>query len=176
VEFFEVVEARHSVRSFQARPVEEEKIVRILDAANRAPSAGNLQAYEIFRVARREVLERLARAAFGQGFLAEAPVALVFCANPARSSRDYGARGASLYAVQDATIACTFSWLAATAQGLASVWIGAFDDDAVRKEIGVGPELIPVAVLPIGYAGQIPEPTSRRRISSLVHRVEEAIR
>ncbi len=46
-EFFELVRARHSVRTFTARPIEPENLQPILEAANRAPSAGNLQAYEI---------------------------------------------------------------------------------------------------------------------------------
>jgi nitroreductase len=53
--------------------------------------------------------------------------------------------------------------------GLASVWVGAFDDDAVRQAIGVGEDLLPVAILPIGYAGEEPQATSRRSLASLVH-------
>ena len=171
MEFFEVVKARHSIRAFTAKPIEPDKLQAILDAANRAPSAGNLQAYEIYAVSRRAVLTALADAAFGQEFVAQAPVALVFCANPKRSVRRYAQRGTSLYCIQDATIACAYAQLAATALGLASVWVGAFNDDAVRDAIGVGQDLLPVAVLPIGYAGQEPEESSRRSLSSLVHHI-----
>jgi nitroreductase len=171
MEFFEVVKARHSIRAFTAKPIEPDKLPAILDAANRAPSAGNLQAYEIYAVSRRAVLTALADAAFGQEFVAQAPVALVFCANPKRSARRYTQRGTSLYCIQDATIACAYAQLAATALGLASVWVGAFHDDAVRNAIGVGQDLLPVAVLPIGYAGQEPEESSRRSLSSLVHHI-----
>jgi len=142
-----------------------------LEAANHAPSAGNLQAYEIYSVSHRTALESLVRAALGQEFIAQAPVALVFCANPARSVRRYGKRGASLYCIQDATIACAYAQLAATALGLASVWGGAFDDDAVREAIGVGQDLLPVAILPIGYAGQDARATPRRSLANLVHNI-----
>jgi len=169
MDLLEALKARHSIRAFVAKSIEPDKLQAILDAANRAPSAGNLQAYEIYAVTRRAVLAALADAAFGQAFVAQAPVALVFCANPKRSARRYAQRGTSLYCIQDATIACAYAQLAATALGLASVWVGAFNDDAVRDAIGVGQDLLPVAVLPIGHAGQEPEESSRRSLSSLVH-------
>jgi len=171
MDLFEVLKARHSIRAFVAKSIEPDKLQAILEAANRAPSAGNLQAYEIYAVSRRAVLTALADAAFGQEFVAQAPVALVFCANPKRSARRYTQRGTSLYCIQDATIACAYTQLAATALGLASVWIGAFNDDAVRNAIGVGQDLLPVAVLPVGYAGQEPEESSRRSLSGLVHHI-----
>ncbi|MCX6634499.1 MAG: nitroreductase family protein, partial [Acidobacteria bacterium] len=124
MEFFEVLKARQSVRAFAPSPVEEEKLGAILETAGSAPSAGNLQAYEIYLVKADRLKRALARAALDQYFLAQAPVALVFCANPARSERRYRERGARLYSVQDATIACTYAMLAATALGLATVWIG----------------------------------------------------
>jgi nitroreductase len=173
MEFFELARVRHSIRAFTARPVEPEKLRAILEAANRAPSAGNLQAYEIYAIKNCAKLDQLARAAGGQDFVAQAPSALVFCANPARSTRKYGQRGASLYCIQDATIACAYAQLAAAALGLGSVWVGAFDDVVVRQVINVGKDLLPVAILPIGYAGEKPEKTARRSLDELVHEVGE---
>lgn len=168
MEFFEVVQARRSVRAFSARPVETEKLQKILDAANRAPSAGNLQAYQIFDVTKPSILDSLVDASRGQEFIAQAPVVLVFCADPARSAKRYTQRGQSLYCIQDATIACAYAQLAATALGLASVWVGAFDDAAARDAIGAAHDLRPIAVLPIGYAAEEPGQTSRRAQSDLV--------
>ena len=169
MDFFDVVRERQSIRAFTDRPVEPDKLQSILEAANRAPSAGNLQAYEIFVITRRTTLRSLAAASLGQEFVAQAPVALAFCAHPGRSSRKYGRRGTVLYSVQDATIACAYAQLAATALGLATVWVGAFDDGAVQESIGIGEDLLPVAILPIGYAGEKPDRTSRRSLASLVH-------
>lgn len=171
MDFFEVLQTRHSIRAFLAKPIEPEKLQAILEAANGAPSAGNLQAYEICAVTRYAALRALADASYGQEFVAQVSVALVFCAHPIRSSRKYGQRGTSLYCIQDATIACSYAQLAATALGLASVWVGAFNDDAVREAIGAGKDLLPVAILPIGYAGENPEATSRRSLPSLVQRI-----
>ena len=171
MEFLELVKQRRSVRAFARQAVEEEKLQQILRAANLAPSAGNLQAYEIYVVRGRDQRAALASAAYAQAFLLDAPVALVFCTHPSRSEPKYRDRGRRLYSLQDATIACTYAMLAAADQGLATVWVGAFSDEAVWKAIGSPEGVQPVAVLPIGYAGETPAPTSRRRLSSLAHEV-----
>ena len=172
MDFFEVVKMRQSIRAFQDKPIEPEQLRQILETINRAPSAGNLQGYEVYLVTHCDVLQALARSTNGQDFITQAPLALVFCAHPARSAQKYGQRGTTLYCVQDATIACAYAQLAVTALGLASVWVGAFSEDAVRSAIGVGPDLRPVAFLPIGYAAETPERRSRRTLAELVHRVE----
>jgi len=171
MEFFDVLDNRKSVRAYAPQPVEDEKLSSILKAANQAPSAGNLQAYEIYLVRSAKVRRALGSAALGQLFVASAPVALVFCAHPARAARPYGERGKRLYAIQDATIACTYAMVAATALGLATVWIGAFDENKVRSAIGGSEDQIPVAILPIGYHAERPASTSRRSLEDLVHSV-----
>jgi nitroreductase len=168
MDYFEVIRTRHSIRNFESRPVEEEKLSQILDSANCAPSAGNLQAYEIYVVRKVTHRSALARAAGAQGFVLAAPVSLVFCANTARNADRYASRS-GLYATQDATIACTFAMLAATALGLATVWTGAFDPGEVRRLIGAPEHMTPVAILPVGYAAAGPEPRERRTIEDLVH-------
>lgn len=169
--FFDLAKQRRSIRAFESRPVEQEKVQKILETANAAPSAGNLQAYEIYLATSARDRAALARAALGQLFIASAPVVLVFCAHPARSAQRYGDRGTRLYALQDATIAVTYAMLAVADLGLASVWIGAFNDNAVWQAIGSPEGMIPVAVLPIGYAAEEPPKTARRRLDDLVHRL-----
>ncbi|MBI5652809.1 MAG: nitroreductase family protein [Chloroflexi bacterium] len=168
MEFFETIRARHSIRAFTAQAIESAAIDAIINAANVAPSAGNLQGYEIFAVTHRAVLSALCRASFDQEFIAQAQIAFVFCAHPARSAVKYGERGANLYCVQDATIACAYAQLAATALGLATVWVGAFNEDAARDAIQIGNDLLPVAILPIGYPGKQPKIRPRRAVDDLV--------
>ena len=169
VDFTELITARRSVRSFTDQTIEPEKLQAVLSAAAAAPSAGNLQAYEIYVVKQPRVRAGLARAA-DQSFIAEASVILVFFANPGRAARRYGVRGRDLYALQDATIAAAYAGLAAVENGLATVWIGAFDDRAVGQAIGAPGDWQPVAMLPIGYAAETPSSTPRRELTDLVHR------
>ncbi len=167
MDFFELVEKRHSIRSFQQKQVEVEKLQRILHAASRSPSAGNMQAYKIVVVRSPEKKGKIAEAALGQTFIAEAPLALVFIADKGRSAGRYRERGKKLYALQDATIACAYAQLAAQELGLASVWVGAFEEKAVARAINAQGQMQPVAILPIGYAAEKPYATERRQASEI---------
>lgn len=163
MEFLDVLRQRRSVRSYRPEPVEEEKLKSIFDAINMAPSAGNLQAYRIIVVRDQEKRRALAKVAHDQGYVAEAPVCLVFCADPERSATKYGKRGTELYSIQDATIAGCFAMLEAVELGLATVWIGEFDEKKVREIIGVK-SIRPVAIFSLGYAAEQPQPSPRRPI------------
>jgi len=171
MDFMTLIDERRSVRVYERRDVEEEKLSKILHAANRAPSAGNLQAYQIAVVRSAAVRQALARAAVEQQFVGQAPVVLVFFAEPARASAKYGHRGESLYALQDATIACAYAQLAAHDLGLVACWVGAFRSKEVVEVVGAAPGQTPVALLPIGYSAERPEATSRRSLSDLTRRV-----
>jgi nitroreductase len=151
--------------------VEGEKIRAIVEAADLAPSAGNLQAYEIYAVTEPSARMRLASALPEMEFFNDAPVSLVFCASPERSAPRYGDRGRNLYAVQDATIAATFAMLAVEDAGLGCVWVGAFDERTVADALDIPHSHIPVAILPIGYSAELPEARPRRMVDDLVHPV-----
>ena len=166
--FHQVLEERASVRSYQDKPVEPEKLSRILKAVISAPSAGNLQAYDILVIEDAGRKRDLAAAALSQSFIAEAPVVLVISANHERSAAKYGQRGANLYAIQDATIAATYAHLAAVAEGLSSCWVGAFNTEEVSKVCATPGDRIPVAILPIGYAAEKAQKTSRRSLDEAV--------
>lgn len=171
MDFFEVVKRRQSVRAYASADVGSEELRQILEASNRAPSAGNLQAYEIVVVRGSDRKRALIEASGGQDFIGAAPVVLVFCAHPARSAPRYHKRGERLYSIQDATIACTFAMLAAAALGLATVWVGAFEDEAVRAALDLPKGWLPVALLPVGLPAESSPPTSRRDLSDLVQQV-----
>lgn len=167
MDFFQTVEARQSVRAYQPRPVSPEQLNAILSAANRAPSAGNLQAYEITIVRDAAMIQKLAQTCFNQGFIAQAPVVLVFSADPARSAAKYGAAGEQLYCVQDATVATAYAELAATALGLSACWVGAFAEADIAKLLRLRPGLRPVAILPIGWPAEKPPRMPRRALDDL---------
>lgn len=168
MDFFSVIENRRSVRAFKKKPVEEEKIRKILEAANSAPSAGDLQAYEIVLVRDSERKLALAEAALNQDFIAEAPIVLVVCANENRSAIKYGSRG-RLYCINDASIAASYIQLAAVALDLGSCWVGAFNEEEVSKMINAPRSVKPIAIIPIGYPNEEPRKTPRRSLKDLVH-------
>lgn len=168
-DFFETVRHRHSVRRYRTDlPVEREKLHAILETACAAPSAGDLQAYRILVVIDAAKRKALSAAADNQSFIAEAPVCLVFCADPERSAEKYGDRGRTLYATQDTTIAAAYAQLAIVAAGMGSAWIGYFDETRVRKALSIPNNLVPMALLSLGYPAELPEPTPRRRLDDVI--------
>lgn len=157
--FFDLVEKRKSVRRFLDKPIEQEKIDQILKAITLAPSAGNLQAFKV--VAVKDHIKELYEAYVSPTPHENVQLVLVFLADPERSSSRYGERGETLYAIQDATIACAYAQLAATELGLGCVWVGAFDEDKIAKVLNA-PGKRPVAMLPIGYPAAEPSRPPRR--------------
>lgn len=171
MDFYEVLKKRHSIRTFQDKGIEKEKLEKIIAAFSLAPSAGNLQAYKVYTVSKKDIREQLAEAALGQDFIAAAPIVLVFCADQQQSASKYGERGAEFYALQDATIAAAYAQLAAAAEGLGSVWVGAFDPFEVSRILDLESYSVPVAILPIGYPAEIPEGRNRKAITEIVREV-----
>ncbi|GMV69485.1 MAG: hypothetical protein AMXMBFR76_19240 [Pseudomonadota bacterium] len=168
-DFFETIRHRHSVRRYRSeQPVSREQLHAILEVACAAPSAGDLQSYRIAIATAPEQRLALQAAAGQQAFLAEAPACLVFCADAERAASRYGERGAMLYALQDATIAASYTQLAAVAAGLASAWVGDFDEAAVRAALNIPSELRPIALIAIGTAAEVPEETPRRPLDDML--------
>ncbi|MCR4403664.1 MAG: nitroreductase family protein [Firmicutes bacterium] len=159
----EAIEQRRSVREFKPDAVPDATISRIIGCALMAPSAGNIQPWRFWVVKRPDVKAALADAAFGQGFVKEAPVVVVVAVEPKRSESKYGRRGSELYCIQDTAAAIENMLLTAVAYGLGACWVGAFDEDAARRALGLPEGERPVAMIPIGYpkrdpAGKRPRP------------------
>ncbi|MBW6477639.1 MAG: nitroreductase family protein [Chromatiales bacterium] len=168
-DFFETVRHRHSVRKYRADvPVEKEKLHAILEMACAAPSAGDLQSYRILVISDAAQRQQLSAIANQQAFIAEAPICLLFCSEPLRAAQQYGERGEQLYALQDATIAASYAQLAVVAAGMASTWIGYFDEEQVHKTFALEAGLKPVAALSIGYPAELPEESPRRPMGEVV--------
>ena len=157
----ELFTRRFSCRSFTPEPVPAEALDALLEAARWAPSAGNLQPWRFLVVHAEAVRRRLAAAAHDQAFVVEAPVTIVVCAVADESAPRYGARGRTLYCLQDTAAAIENLLLAATAHGLGSCWVGAFDEQAVARALELDPAWRPVAMVPIGRPAE--QPTGRRR-------------
>jgi nitroreductase len=168
--FFDLISSRHSIRAFKNISISEDMINSIINTAMKGPSAGNLQSYQIFIVDKKTEKEKLAEAAHGQNYILEAPIVMIFCADPIRCSMEYGSRGEQLFSIQDATIACAYSQIAVHELGLSSVWIGSFNEEKVQDILKLE-NLKPVAILPIGFANEIPQITPRRPIDQIVHKI-----
>jgi len=168
--FFEFLNKRRSIRSFKEEPIEESKLDKIIETCNLAPSSGGLQTYEIYRVKNREMREKLVSAAKDQALVAQAPLLLVFCANPSRSVERFGERS-QLFSVQDATISAAYAQLTVHLLGLSTVWVGAFDEKKVSEILQLPQGQRPIALLPIGYENEKPKEKTTRGIKDLLHTI-----
>ena len=161
------------MRAFRPERVPEDSLQHIFGSLICAPSAGNLQAYEVLLLR-----DRALKAQVGEATTAcyepvcEAPLALVFVANAFRSGIKYEQRGIQLFCIQDATIAATYAMLAAADRGLATLWVGGFDNVKVSDLLKLKQGMWPVVIMPLGYPNELPEQRTRRSIQDVVHELD----
>ncbi len=148
-DFLDFLNSRSSVRSYESDPLTEDEIEYILACAGTAPSAGNLESWDVIIVTDEEAKAALAEASFDQKHVEQAGAIFAVCANYVRSMSRYGERGI-LYGLEDATIACTYMMLAAHAKKLHSCWTGSFDDEDVRQILALPLHIRPIALLAVG--------------------------
>ena len=157
----EIAKKRYSVRSYQDKKVEEEKLQKILEAAHVAPTAANLQPARLIAVQSREGLGKIGKGANLYG----APLAIIVCADHSKAwVRPYDKKQTGDI---DASILTDHMMLQATELGLGSVWICYFKPDVIRKEFGLPDHLEPVNILAVGYSDEEaadPERHSQTRI------------
>ena len=168
-DLFDFLKSRSSVRTYESDPLSEDESDSILTCAATAPSAGNLESWDVIVVTDEEVRVALFQAAFNQEHVEQAAAIFVVCANYVRSMSRYGERGI-LYGLEDAVIACTYMMLAAHAKKLHSCWTGAFDDDEVRGILDLPQHIRPIALLAVGRGHPAPVLTGRMAPGEHVHR------
>ena len=169
MDVLEAIKGRRSIRAFKNQDVPAETVEKLIDAAQWAPSAGNIQPWEFIIVRKPEIKRKLVEAALGQTFIEEAPVVIVVCANEEHSSQGYGERGKTLYCIQDTAAAIQNIHLTAYAFGLGTCWIGAFREEETREILKIPHGIRPVAIIPVGYPAEAPTARTRKPISQTVH-------
>ncbi len=162
---YELIATRYSVRQYAPRPVPADALNRILDAARLAPSAANYQPWHFFVVANAET-----RAAMfpteRQTWIAAAPVVIVACSTP--GSAWVRACDRKNHADIDLAIIMDHLTLAATAEGLGTCWICAFDPEIVRAALHLPAGMEPVACTPLGYSQDTPRAKNRKALGEIV--------
>ena len=164
MEFYEVVKARRSIRKYQSTAVETEKLDRILEAVRLAPSAANVQPWQLFVVQSAEVKDRL-KEAYSQEWFYTAPLVVVGCVDTTAAWRRTDGK---VYSDVDLAIAMEHLMLAAAAEELGTCWIGAFDPSPVRRILELPPQLEPVAMTPLGYPDTTPGERELKSIEDIV--------
>ena len=165
MDVMEAIKRRYSVRSYQDRAVEKEKLESILEAARFAPSASNRQEWRFIVVRDKDIRQRLMQAAKDQAFVGQAPVVVACCA---KTDSHVMTCGQQCYPI-DVTIAIEHMALKATEEGLGTCWIGAFYEDKVKEILGIPKDIRVVALLALGHPVKLrPNPKDRLRLKEIV--------
>lgn len=164
MDFFDVIQKRFSVRSYKNEPVEQEKLNKILEAAQSAPTACNLQPFKII-VAKTEGKRELFEKIYHRSWFSEAPYVIGVCA---ATDKCWIRKDQKSYADVDAAIVMDYIILAATALGLGTCWIGAFDPNAVKEAFELEDSIEPIAFTPLGYPNEDYVKRKRKPLDELV--------
>jgi nitroreductase len=177
----EIIKKRYSVRKYSPKPVEEEKIKLILEAARLAPSSENSQPWHFFIVKDREKIEKIAKAMplktdlFINQFIAKAPVLIVACAANVPLIQRIIAPVIHLdwYKI-DVAIALEHMVLTACELGLGTCWIGWFDEKKIKKILGMPKKHKVIELLTLGYPaeGFLPRTKMRKAMEEITTFVE----
>ena len=159
----EAIRKRYSCRAYQDRPVEQEKLESILEAARLAPSAKNLQDWRFVVVTDKEKKRRLADAASGQMFIADAGAIIAACSNS-----DYVMRCGQPIGPIDVAIALEHICLQAADLGLATCWIGSFYPEKVRAVLGIPDNIAVIELMALGYPADKPKGPRREPMDKIV--------
>lgn len=164
MELFEAIKTRRSIRKYSDKPVEPEKLQSVLEAVRMAPSWANYQCWRLIVVKDKTMKEKISDLSYVESFfapkgykanpskkaLAEAPVVIVLCADPAHSGSLWGQN----YYLADAGIAAQNLMLAARALSLGTVFVGVYDEEKLKALLGVPGSIRIVGLLPLGYPAE----------------------
>jgi nitroreductase len=148
--FLELAQKRYSVRRYKDQPVEQDKILQVLEAARTAPSAVNYQPWHFIVAVEEEVKDKISEA-YPRDWFKQAPVVIVACGDHDQSwKRNDGKDHCDV----DVAIAVDHLTLAAADLGLGTCWVCAFDAEKVHSALELPDNLEVIALIPLGYPNE----------------------
>jgi nitroreductase len=164
MDFFTLIQQRYSVRAYKPDPVPEEDLEKILQAARLAPTAANRQPFQLI-VVHTSGREQELRKIYDRAWFVQAPLILCACGLPGGA---WTREDNKNYAVVDVAIVMDHLILAATALGLGTCWVAAFDASKARSFLGLPAAAEPIAFTPLGFPADQPRPKERKPLEALV--------
>jgi nitroreductase len=163
---FEAVQTRRSIRKYQDRAVEQEKLAKILEAARLSPSACNKQPWHFIVVSEKVARQSLLPAYRNEWFV-NAPVIIAACVSPDEAWVRWDGEA---FWHMDSAIAVQDMILVARELGLGTCWVGAFDEKKVKEALGIPADIKVVALFPLGYPAEAKGVvTERKPLEEIVH-------
>jgi nitroreductase len=165
MDFFELIRSRRSVRAYKADPIEESQLNQILEAARLAPTAANRQPFRVLLIKTAGREDELGRI-YGHNWFVEAPYVLCVCGVEAEGwVRRHDGKS---YLDVDAAIVMDHIVLAATALGLGTCWIAAFDPEAAEEVLELPAGVEPIVFTPLGIPDDRPGSKRRKTLDAIV--------
>lgn len=197
MDIYEAINSRTSIRKYKPKAVEEEKLIKLAQAAVRAPNGGNAQPWdfifitdaalidrlgkilesvhdEYFSKARKDSIEgeRLAKVVSSYGRMTNAPVFVLVCMNIRKQqlNKPY-TEWTTKWAYHSVSAAMENLILAAVAEGLGTCWLGtpSWQSDKVRELLKIPEGVEIIAMSPIGYPDEAPNPRPRLSLEEVIH-------
>jgi len=163
LDFPEFSKSRRSIREYKDQDATKEQLMKLIEAAQSAPSAGNCQPWHFYAIKDKKLQAQLKENAYNQDFILTAPACIVVCTDSKRNESRYGERGKNLYAIQDTAAAIQNILLCAKDMGLGTCWVGAFDEAKVAETLSLPEKYRPVAIISVGYPANDSHPPQNRR-------------
>ncbi|MCK4624908.1 MAG: nitroreductase family protein [Phycisphaerae bacterium] len=164
MELYEAIKKRYSVRAYQDKPVEQEKLDRIFEAVRQAPSANNRQPWKFVIVREAGIRGKLVGACHDQAFVGEAAVVIAGVGLAPDRTMACGVPSDPV----DLGIAMEHIALAAVDEGLGTCWIGSFDQDQIHELLGIPAEATVIEVMTLGYPAGEPKYHDRKGMDEIV--------
>jgi len=162
----EAVRNRRSIRLFENKAVDKEKLLKVLEAARLAPSAGNAQPWSFVVISDDNVKKNL-RLAYDRDWFVTAPTIIVACALPEKA---WTRRDGEQYWKVDISIAMQNLVLVAQEEGLGTCWVAGFDEKKAKNVLGIPRNVRVVAMTPLGYPAEQKGPvTERKSLEEIIH-------
>ncbi|MBU5437262.1 nitroreductase family protein [Tissierella sp. MSJ-40] len=170
------IEFRRSIRKYKEKPVEEEKILQLLESARLAPSGSNTQPWNFIVVKSEETREKLAKATHNQKWMMMAPVFIVCVAdircrindekeiNLDENSPEWELK----QIIRDTAIATEHIVLEAENLGLSTCWTAWFTQNEIRPILSIPNDKFVCCVLTVGYADEEPKQRPRKKLEEIV--------
>ena len=167
MEFYDVIAARKSCREYLERPVTEQQLLRVLEAARLAPSWRNFQCWRYIVVSDRQVIHKLSivlKNNPSENAYQCAPYIIILCAYPGESGNMFDKQ----YYLADCGISMEHLCLAASNEGLGTCWVGWFNETGVKNVLDIPEDVRVVALTPLGYPSGNYKERSRKELSQIV--------
>lgn len=173
----EEIKIRRSIRKYLNKPVEDEKIIQLVESARLAPSGSNTQPWHFIIVKSELIKQKLAKVSHNQQWMISAPVFIVCVAdircriaeNVDILIKEDSPQEELKQIIRDTSISISYMLLEANSLGLGTCWVGWFIQEEIRPILNIPSDKYVVGIITLGYANEAPEARPRKKLEKIVH-------